>query len=315
MVPQSMAYAKLAQLPVEFGLYSSFMGVLVYWFFATSKDITIGVRFVCSPLCTMLIHPQPVAVLSQITGNVVLRVHDQLPDVPRDIIASSLAIIGGAIVLFLGLARLGWIVEFITLAAISAFMTGSAISIAAGQVPALMGITGVNTREAPYLVIINTLKYLGRSNLNAAIGLSALAMLYAIRYTCGLLARRYPSKAKAFFFVSTLRTAFVILLYILISYLCNRSARNSGGDPMFSTLGDVPRGKSLLHFLSCFTNDFQDFSMRELLRSRPNSSRPSHLSSLPPLSCSSLSISPSQSLSDGSTTTRLTPHKNWLPLV
>lgn len=38
-----MAYAQLAQLPVEYGLYSSFMGVLIYWFFATSKDITIGV--------------------------------------------------------------------------------------------------------------------------------------------------------------------------------------------------------------------------------------------------------------------------------
>ena len=38
-----MAYATLANLPVEYGLYSSFMGVLIYWFFATSKDITIGV--------------------------------------------------------------------------------------------------------------------------------------------------------------------------------------------------------------------------------------------------------------------------------
>ncbi len=43
VVPQSMAYALLAELPVEYGLYSSFMGVLIYWFFATSKDITIGV--------------------------------------------------------------------------------------------------------------------------------------------------------------------------------------------------------------------------------------------------------------------------------
>lgn len=42
-MPQGMAYAKLAELPVQFGLYSSFMGVLLYWFFATSKDITIGV--------------------------------------------------------------------------------------------------------------------------------------------------------------------------------------------------------------------------------------------------------------------------------
>ena len=43
VVPQSMAYAKLAELDPQFGLYSSFMGVLIYWFFATSKDITIGV--------------------------------------------------------------------------------------------------------------------------------------------------------------------------------------------------------------------------------------------------------------------------------
>ena len=43
VVPQSMAYAALANLDPQFGLYSSFMGVLIYWFFATSKDITIGV--------------------------------------------------------------------------------------------------------------------------------------------------------------------------------------------------------------------------------------------------------------------------------
>ncbi|KAF2750798.1 sulfate permease [Sporormia fimetaria CBS 119925] len=226
VVPQSMAYAKLAQLPVEFGLYSSFMGVLIYWFFATSKDITIG----------------PVAVLSTVTGNVVLKVQDKLPDVPADIVASSLAIIGGSIVLFLGLARLGWIVEFITLAAISAFMTGSAISIAAGQVPALMGITGVSSREPTYKVIINSLRHLGRSDLNAAIGLSALTMLYIIRITCGQLAKRYPARQKLFFFISTLRTAFVILLYILISYLCNRTHRANGTDPIFTTLGNVPRG-------------------------------------------------------------------------
>lgn len=43
VVPQGMAYAKLAGLDVQFGLYSSFVGVFIYWFFATSKDITIGV--------------------------------------------------------------------------------------------------------------------------------------------------------------------------------------------------------------------------------------------------------------------------------
>lgn len=43
VVPQGMAYALLAKLPVEYGLYTSFVGFILYWAFATSKDITIGV--------------------------------------------------------------------------------------------------------------------------------------------------------------------------------------------------------------------------------------------------------------------------------
>lgn len=55
VVPQGMAYADLAELPVQFGLYSSFMGVLIYWFFATSKDITIGVCY-CSRLLFLTLY-------------------------------------------------------------------------------------------------------------------------------------------------------------------------------------------------------------------------------------------------------------------
>jgi len=55
VVPQGMAYAKLAELPVEYGLYSSFMGVLIYWFFATSKDITIGVSLIVPTLSNIML--------------------------------------------------------------------------------------------------------------------------------------------------------------------------------------------------------------------------------------------------------------------
>lgn len=118
-------------------------------------------------------------------------------------------------------------------------MTGSAINIAAGQVPALMGITGFDTRAPTYRVIINTLKGLPRTNLNASFGLTALFLLYAIRITCGQLAKKFPRRAKMYFFISTLRTAFVILLYILFSYLVNRHHRSK---PRISILGTVPRG-------------------------------------------------------------------------
>ncbi|KAJ5688672.1 hypothetical protein N7462_003064 [Penicillium macrosclerotiorum] len=224
VVPQGMAYAKLAKLEVQFGLYSSFMGVLLYWFFATSKDITIG----------------PVAVMSTLTGDIVLQVKDQYPDVPSHVVASCLAVILGGIVCFLGLLRLGFIVDFIPLPAISAFMTGSALNIASGQVKTLLGETAdFSTRGATYLTIINTLKYLPTAGLDAAMGVTALAMLYIIRSACTYGAKKYPHKAKIWFFASTLRTVFVILFYTMISAAVNLHRKD---DPAFSLLGNVPRG-------------------------------------------------------------------------
>ncbi|KAJ5121852.1 hypothetical protein N7448_002983 [Penicillium atrosanguineum] len=224
VVPQGMAYAKLAELPVQYGLYSSFMGVLVYWFFATSKDITIG----------------PVAVMSTLTGTIVLQVQEQYPEVPGHIIASCLAVILGGIVTTMGLLRLGFIVDFIPLPAISAFMTGSALSICSGQVSTMLGETAdFSTRGATYMVIINTLKYLPTSTIDAAMGVTACAMLYIIRFGCTYAAKKQPQHAKIWFFASTLRTVFVILFYTMISAAVNLHRKDN---PLFSLLGTVPRG-------------------------------------------------------------------------
>ena len=179
--------------------------------------------------------------MSLIVGDVVLQVRESHPELPSHEVAAALAVISGAIICALGLLRLGWIVEFIPLSAISAFMTGSALNISAGQVPALMGITGFDTRASTYKVIINTLKYLGRTKMDAAVGLSALFLLYLIRYACVYGAKRMPQHRKSYFFLSTLRTAFVIMLYTLISYLANRHHR-AVKDRRFRILGNVPRG-------------------------------------------------------------------------
>ncbi|KAJ5788682.1 sulfate anion transporter [Penicillium paradoxum] len=224
VVPQGMAYAALAGLEVQYGLYSSFMGVLIYWFFATSKDITIG----------------PVAVMSTLTGTIVAKVLDEYPDYPAHLVASSLAVLCGGIVFVLGILRLGFIVDFIPLPAISAFMTGSALSICSGQVPTMLGETAkFDTRGATYMIIINTLKHLPSSTLDAAMGVTACAMLYIIRSACTYAAKKQPAKAKIWFFVSTLRTVFVMLFYTMISAAVNLHRKD---DPAFKLLGKVPRG-------------------------------------------------------------------------
>ena len=117
-----MAYAKLAGLDVQYGLYTSFLGGLLYWFFGTSKDISIG----------------PVAVLSTVTGKAVLDIAADYPDIPAHVIASGLGVVSGAVVLILGLVRCGWILDIIPHVALSAFVTGSAITIGMTQVPPML---------------------------------------------------------------------------------------------------------------------------------------------------------------------------------
>ena len=89
LVPQSLSYAQLANLPTEYGLYASFIGVLTYAFFATSKDVSIG----------------PVAVMSLETGRVIEHVFDRVGDnvYSKPVIAVCLAFICGFIVLAIGL--------------------------------------------------------------------------------------------------------------------------------------------------------------------------------------------------------------------
>ncbi|PFH52364.1 hypothetical protein AMATHDRAFT_140261 [Amanita thiersii Skay4041] len=227
IVPQGMSYAQLATLPPEYGLYSSFVGVLIYCIFATSKDVSIG----------------PVAVMSITVSHIIGHIQDKSPDTwdgPQ--IATTLAFLCGFIVLGIGLLRLGWLVEFIPAPAVSGFMTGSAISITASQVPGLMGITGFSTRAATYQVIINTLRGLPKTKLDAAWGLPGLVALYAIRLICTRLTKRYPRRARWFFFMSVFRNAFVILVLTIAAWLYVRHRRSGNGNYPIKILKNVPSG-------------------------------------------------------------------------
>ncbi|EMD36715.1 hypothetical protein CERSUDRAFT_136963, partial [Gelatoporia subvermispora B] len=174
-----MSYAQIATLPPQYGLYSAFVGTLIYCLFATSKDVSIG----------------PVAVMSLKISQIISDVDKCFPGMwegPQ--IATTVAFVSGLIVLGIGLLRLGWIVEFIPVPAVSGYMTGSAINIVAGQVAGLLGEYGFDTRAATYKVIINCFKFLPDTKLDAAFGITGLFALYAIRIGCDALGRRYPRR-------------------------------------------------------------------------------------------------------------------------
>lgn len=234
LVPQSMSYAGLAGLPPEYGLYSSFVGVFIYSFFATSKDVSIG----------------PVAVMSMQVGKVIANVQAQTGDkysAPE--IATFLALICGGIATGIGLLRLGFILEFISIPAVMGFMTGSAFSILTGQIPALMGYSDlVNTRDAAYQVVINTLKHLPDTRIDAAFGLVSLFILYAWKFATEFGQKRSKKYKMWFFYIQQLRNAIVLIFATLIAWgVVHPQLKRYNGDsddfkPSIKILGEVPSG-------------------------------------------------------------------------
>lgn len=234
LVPQSMSYATLAGLSAEYGLYSSFVGVFIYSFFATSKDVSIG----------------PVAVMSLQVGKVVAKVQDKVGDkytAPE--IATFLSLICGGIAAGIGLLRVGFILEFISMPAVMGFMSGSAFNIITGQVPGLLGYNSlVNTRNSSYYSVVHTLKNLKLTNVNAAFGLVPLFILYTWKISCDRLGKRYPRKKLWFFYFSQLRNAIVIIVCTAISWgivhpeLKKWTGSKSKFKGSIQTIGVVPSG-------------------------------------------------------------------------
>lgn len=234
LVPQSMSYAQLAGLPAEYGLYSSFVGVFIYSFFATSKDVSIG----------------PVAVMSLQVGKVIARVQGKYGDTySAPEIATFLSLICGGIAAAIGLLRLGFILEFISMPAVMGFMSGSAFNIITGQVPGLLGYNSlVNTRNSSFYSVVHTLKNLKHTNVNAAFGLVPLFILYVWKFSCDYLGKRYPKRKMWFFYIQTLRNAIVIIVATAISWgivhphLKNFKGPKSKFKGPIQTIGVVPSG-------------------------------------------------------------------------
>lgn len=157
-------------------------------------------------------------------------------------IASAISLLCGLIVLGLGFLRLGWLIEFIPYPPINAFVTGASITIISTQLPTCLGIEGVNTREAPYKVYINTLKGLPHVHIDAAIGISSIILLSSIQKFCSLMETRQPARKRSWAMISALRLTFTMLLYTLISWLVNRTTRN--GYEKFRIVGTIEKGFS-----------------------------------------------------------------------
>jgi len=163
LIPQSLAYAMLAGLPPEVGLYASILPLVAYAIFGTSRALAVG----------------PVAVVSLMTATAAGNIAAQgSPEYMTAAIA--LALISGLMMVGMGLLRLGFLANLLSHPVVSGFITASGLIIATSQMKSLLGINaGGDTMPA---LLGSLYAHIGQTNLpTLIIGVSALIFLFWVR--------------------------------------------------------------------------------------------------------------------------------------
>ncbi len=163
LIPQSLAYALLAGLPPEAGLYASIVPIMLYAVFGTSRALAVG----------------PVAVVSLMTAAALSNIVEQ-GTMGYAVAALSLAGLSGVMLLAMGLFRLGFVANFLSHPVIAGFITASGIIIAASQLKHILGINaeGHNLFD----LVISLVTHLGEINwTTTVIGILATGFLFWVR--------------------------------------------------------------------------------------------------------------------------------------
>jgi SulP family sulfate permease len=178
LIPQSLAYALLAGLPPEAGIYASIAPIILYAIFGTSRALAVG----------------PVAVVSLLTASAVGQVAE-VGTAGYAVAALTLAFLSGAFLVLLGVLRLGFLANFLSHPVIAGFITASGILIAFSQLKHLLGVSA-HGHTLPEL-LLSIFEHLDQTNLiTVIIGVSATAFLFWVRKGLKPMLRRLGASPK-----------------------------------------------------------------------------------------------------------------------
>ncbi|HSN77652.1 MAG TPA: solute carrier family 26 protein [Anaerolineae bacterium] len=173
LVPQGMAYAILAGLPPQVGLYASILPLIVYGLLGTSRALAVGPVAIVSLLVASAIGPLA-------GGDSALALQ----------LALTLALLAGVIQVGMGLLRLGFLVNFLSHPVLSGFTSAAAIVIGFSQVKTLLGVK-LPSSDGFFQSVALTLERLGETQpVTLAIGLLSIALLFYFRGGLGKHLRR-----------------------------------------------------------------------------------------------------------------------------
>lgn len=217
LVPQALAFAALAGLPPQYGLYASVLPLFAYALFGTSMVLSVG----------------PVAIISLMTGVALAPIAGS--GSPEYIAAAALlALLSGVMLFAFGLMRLGVLAQFLSHPVISGFITGAALLIIIGQLRPLLEISAEGHNAIDLLFGI--LAYLDDTNpRTAALGITALALLLFARYGLApLLMRAGLSRRIADLIARLMPMVVIIASAVLVAVL--------GWEHRVQIIGELPQG-------------------------------------------------------------------------
>ena len=241
LIPQSLAYAMLAGLPPQVGLYASMLPLLLYAVFGSSRTLSVG----------------PVAVASLMTAAALGKLFEPGSG---DYIAGAvlLAVMSGLMLVLMGVLRLGFLANFLSHPVISGFITASGLVIAASQFKHLLGVqaAGHNLLE----LAGGLYGQWGRVHWpTLAIGLGALLFLVAARrYLQPALIRLGLSSSNAGMLTKTAPILAVVVTTLLTWWLHLDQAG-------VAVVGDIPGGLPALVMPSLDVSLWQQLFMSALL--------------------------------------------------
>ncbi|CAG2193140.1 unnamed protein product [Mytilus edulis] len=168
-IPQGMAYGFLSGLPPVYGLYTSFFPVIMYFFFGSSKHISMGTFAVTSLMVGAVVErgydqyssettftsdfsELNSTQVNQTNTTTMSPVADQNFDHIKLGMAMSVTFVAGVIQLLLGIFRLGYLASFLSDPLISGFTCGAAVHVFSSQVSHLFGVPVPNYHGAFKLI-------------------------------------------------------------------------------------------------------------------------------------------------------------------
>ena len=218
LIPQSLAYALLAGLPAEMGIYASIAPIILYAIFGTSRALAVG----------------PVAVVSLMTAAAVGKIADQ-GSADYIVAAITLAFLSGGFLVLMGIFRLGFLANFLSHPVIAGFITASGIIIAASQLKHIFGIKAEG--ETLLHLVPSLLENLGSTNwITLIIGAGTSAFLFWVRKNLKPLLARMGFKPRPADLLAKTGPVLAIVVTILLAW--GLDLKSAG----VAVVGDVPQG-------------------------------------------------------------------------